>query len=487
MTFPSDDRAVELAGLLQRIETLRAEIAAEAPKLLARWGAGADAATGLVNLAEYVALRRNDLASLQTRLSFFGLTTLGRSEARVAATLEALAVTLGRLTGASAAPYPAESVMRAGQDALAAACLEIFGQPRSGAHTPVMATLPTEAANEPALVERLFHAGMDVARINCAHDDAGAWGRMIANIRAAERRLGGACKVFMDIAGPKCRIVAVRGPERLRVFRGDRIMLAKHCGGAGPVAITPSFPQIIDQLDTGSEIWINDGKIGARVVGRAAGGLELEIFAARSRGERLKVEKGLNFPTTELDLSPLTKKDFADLDFIAQNADIVGYSFVQRAKDVELLQDHLAARRAGKPQQPLALKIETPLAVRNLPELLVQAVSHGPTAVMIARGDLAVELGFARLSEMQEELLWLCEAAHVPVIWATQVLDQFVREGVMSRAETTDAAMAQRADCVMLNKGERLAEGITLLRDILARMDRFHAKNFARLSPLRAW
>jgi pyruvate kinase len=133
------------------------------------------------------------------------------------------------------------------------------------------------------------------------------------------------------------------------------------------------------------------------------------------------------------------------------------------------------------------LKIETPLAVRNLPQLIIQSAKRNPTAVMIARGDLAVELGFARLSEVQEELLWLCEAAHAPVIWATQVLDQFVKEGVFSRAETTDAAMAQRADCVMLNKGPHLVEAVALLRDILARMDRHHIKKFARFARLSAW
>ena len=133
------------------------------------------------------------------------------------------------------------------------------------------------------------------------------------------------------------------------------------------------------------------------------------------------------------------------------------------------------------------LKIETPLAVRNLPRLIVQSALHHPTAVMIARGDLAVELGFARLSEMQEEMLWLCEAAHVPVIWATQVLDQFIKDGAPSRAETTDAAMAQRAECVMLNKGPYLAEAVTFLRDVLARMDRHQSKKFARFTPLRAW
>ena len=198
---------------------------------------------------------------------------------------------------------------------------------------------------------------------------------------------------------------------------------------------------------------------------------------------RLKPGKGVNFPSTELDLPPLTSKDFRDLDFIAEHADLIGYSFVQRVDDIELLQDHLVARAPKREPPGLVLKIETPLAVRNLPHLILQSAAHNPTAVMIARGDLAVELGFARLTEMQEEILWLCEAAHTPVVWATQVLDNYVRDGVASRAEMTDAAMAQGAECVMLNKGPYLAEGVAFLRDVLTRMDRHRDKEIRPLRP----
>ena len=221
----------------------------------------------------------------------------------------------------------------------------------------------------------------------------------------------------MDIAGPKCRVEKLRAPQKYRAHKGDHLLLLADLDTQprGRVAIEPSFPEIIDQLEIGAQLWINDGKIGARVVAKAKGEAEIEVFGARGKGERLKVEKGLNFPTTELKLPPLTAKDFADLDFVAEHADLIGFSFVQNPSDIELLQDHLAARRGERPPPPLVLKIETPLAVRNLPRLILQSMKHNPTAVMIARGDLAVELGFARLSEMQEEMLWLCEAAHVPV------------------------------------------------------------------------
>ena len=492
-----DDTQRDLRDLLSRITALREDIAREAPVLLAKWGArdslgdaAADAFENRVlNLADYVVLRRHDLSELQLRLASYGLSSLGRGEAKVRCAIDSVAASLRRLCGETDAPYPPPGQRQAGQEALHEECERIFGRAQAGPHTRVMATLPSEAATDAELAARLLEAGMDCARINCAHDDADAWARMIANIRAARERLGRPCRVLMDIAGPKCRVEKLRAPLKYRAHKGDRLVLVADLDAQreGRIAVEPSFPEIIDQLEIGAQLWINDGKIGARVVSATKGVAEIEVFCARAKGERLKPEKGLNFPTTELRLPPLTAKDFADLDFVAEHADLIGFSFVQKPADVELLQDHLAARRGGKPARPLILKIETPLALRNLPRLIVQSAKHNPTAVMIARGDLAVELGFARLSEMQEEMLWLCEAAHVPVIWATQVLDQFVREGVSSRSETTDAAMAQRADCVMLNKGPYLAEGIAYLRDILVRMDRHHAKKFSRFTPLSAW
>jgi pyruvate kinase len=132
------------------------------------------------------------------------------------------------------------------------------------------------------------------------------------------------------------------------------------------------------------------------------------------------------------------------------------------------------------------LKIETGLAVKNLPRLIVQGAGDRPLGVMIARG-LAVEIGFPRLSEIQEEILWVWEAAHVPVIWATEVSASLVADGRPSRAETTDAAMAQRTECLVLNKGPHLAEAVAVMADVLRRMDRHMAKKTARLSALSSW
>ena len=487
---PADD----LGRLLAEVTALRFEVKREGATLVNQWSvpiSEPEVAARAANLGHYVALRGHDLIDLQYRLAAHGLSSLGRSEARVVPALEALITTLRRLCGETRNPYPTPALMRAAQDDLDAEATRLFGVARGGGpRARILVTLPSEAANDAPFIERLLAAGMDCARINCAHDDAAAWPRMIANIRAAEAKLGLSCKILMDIAGPKCRVTSVRAPPKYRIQRGDRLEIAMRLDdpNKGPNAFTISFPRIVEQLQIGSEVSIDDGKAAARVIEKSPGSALIEVYAAREKGVRLKLDKGVNFPSTEIELTPLTPKDFRDLDFVAANADLVGFSFVQRVEDVELLQDHLTARRPRKaPPQAIVLKIETPLAVRNLPRLILRSLAHNPTAVMIARGDLAVEIGFARLSEMQEEILWLCEAAHTPVVWATQVLDQFVRDGIASRSEMTDAAMAQGAECVMLNKGPHLVEGVTFLRDVLTRMDRHHTKKFERYARLTTW
>ncbi|QGM96755.1 pyruvate kinase [Methylocystis parvus] len=476
------DAKKELVALKDEVASLRAAVISEGEARLVDWGLAAPGEDGARNLALYLSLRSRDLSALQLRLAAFGLSSLGRSEADVLTSLDALLATLRRLCGEKA-DYP----MREADDPLKRACDAVFG-PAAERRTRIMATLPSEAADDPTLVSALIAAGMDCARINCAHDEARAWRRMAGHVRAAAERQGRACRILMDIGGPKLRIEAVRGPEKCRLGAGDRLILTERLDPRGKgVVASLNFPEAVKELKLGMEISFDDGKAAGRVVARGDAGVEVEILSARAKGLRLKPGKGVNLPTVELGLSPLTEKDLADLDSVAELADLVGFSFVQRVEDISLLEAELAARRGDRPPPGLVLKIETPLAVRNLPRLIVRAAARQPTAVMIARGDLAVEVGFARLSEMQEEVLWLCEAAHTPAIWATQVLDQLVHEGVASRAETTDAAMAQRADCVMLNKGAYLPQGVRFLRDVLDRMDRHQWKKFARLSRLKAW
>jgi len=244
----------------------------------------------------------------------------------------------------------------------------------------------------------------------------------------------------------------------------------------------------LDASKVGDRIYLDDGKLCAKVERKAPWGLLARVVMVDAKGLKLKPEKGLNFPDSHLRIEALTEKDRADLAFVAAHADGVEFSFVQSAADVNAIQQALALLRPKDWRNlSLVLKIETEQAVRNLPDMIVQAAGHQPTAIMIARGDLAVQIGFARMAEMQEEILWLGEAASIPVIWATQVMEHLVAKGTPSRGEMTDAAMAARAECVMLNKGPYLLEAIDLLRPLFQRMDNNQHKKTPQLRMLRSW
>jgi pyruvate kinase len=252
-----------------------------------------------------------------------------------------------------------------------------------------------------------------------------------------------------------------------------------------PAHIACTLPQVLDQVRTGERVWFDDGKIGGVIRNVTKDWLEVEITQARDGGEKLVGDKGINFPDSELDLPALTDKDLADLDAVAQEADMVGLSFVQQASDVYLLREQLD--RLGRNDIGIVLKIETLKGFENLPELMLAAMSGGCAGVMIARGDLAVECGYERLAEVQEEILWCAEAAHMPVIWATQVLETLAKTGVPSRAEISDAGLGVRAECVMLNKGPSITDAIRTLDDILRRMGSHQEKKRSLLRALRSW
>jgi pyruvate kinase len=204
---------------------------------------------------------------------------------------------------------------------------------------------------------------------------------------------------------------------------------------------------------------------------------------AKSSGSRLRGDKGINFPKSDIRLRGLTETDKTNLEFVAQHADAVGLSFVRKPKDIIALQEEL--KKYPSHQLSIIPKVETVKGFNALPKLLLATMRQYPAGVMIARGDLAVECGWERLAEIQEEILWMCEAAQLPVIWATQVLERKTKKGRPSRAEITDAAMSQRADCVMLNKGPHILAAITMLDNILRRMQDHQHKKTPKLGKLK--
>jgi pyruvate kinase len=488
--------ARQLAGarrLRDRLVQLRSEVLVEGGEIFDRWRPSIERQDFLGsarNLAHYLALRHHDLREMQLELMPLGLSSLGRCEARVLPNLNAVLMALDSLCGvpAEGSGVADKETFFRGHELLRVQTEAVLGPTPARRDVRVMVTLPSEAATSHELVRELVAGGMDVARINCAHDDESGWTRMAEHVRSAAAEAGHSCRVCFDLSGPRSRIASTTIPRDGRVRREDRLLMT-----ASPVPIASewelqfecSLPEALSELEEGDEVWVNEGRLGAKVERRLDHGVLLRITEARDKGEHVRVEKGLNFPTLELEIDPLTDADLRALDAVAPVADLIGYSFVQRPDDIAHLQQELEAR--GAAAVGLVAKVETRLAVANLPELIVQGAGHQPLAIMIARGDLAVEVGSRRMAEIQEELLWLCEAAHVPVIWATQVLDNFVKKGARHRAELTDAAMAERAECVMLNKGPYASEAVRLLDDVLGRMEGHQFKKTSRMRALRSW
>lgn len=311
----------------------------------------------------------------------------------------------------------------------------------------------------------------------------------------------------MHLDGPRSSTTVGALPavaQSLRVAMGDVVTLTADpepaVPGSMPTSPTTShiredaprrfrigctLPAALVAVKAGHSVWFDDGKIGGRACAVRPGEVDVEITMASPGGSNLKAARGINLPDARLDLPAIAPEDEPIVNFALGHADIVGLSFAQRVADVQ----DLCRRIAASPRVGLGmvLKIETAQGFHLLPELLLAGMASERIGVMVARGDLAVECGFERLAEIQDEMLWLCDAAHVPVIWATQVLDQMARTGLPSRAEVSDAAMASRAECVMLNKGPHITQAVATLDDILRRMETHQRKKEPLLRRLKSW
>lgn len=387
--------------LLDEMRRVREEVRNEAAELMERWEPmlqREEFRASAENFAHYLALRRIDLRPLQAALVPWGVASIGRCEARVMTTLNSIIANLQMISHANAEEIrPRREDFLYGEAALHRHSEAVLGPPPEGRETRILVTLSARAAEDPEHVKNLVLTGMNCARINCAHDNTEVWAAMIANVRAAAQANGRSCHVLMDLAGPKIRTRQVLTPaDRKTVKAGDKVFLSF----AKPVANDEfgfqtccTMPSVMQQVAVGATASIKDGLIQGVIDEVRPEGLVMRVVRTPPEGQPLQKEKGINFPGTALRLSPLTPDDLKNLDFVAAQADIVSYSFVQEPEDIALLQNEILKRRPDRPPMPIVAKIETQLAFDNLPDLIVQAAGANPFAVMIARGDLAVEVG----------------------------------------------------------------------------------------------
>jgi pyruvate kinase len=590
------------AELLHDLQALQSELqefqALSAARLA---GVHAQHQAGSMNMVHYLALRQRDIRPLQKRLAAAGLSSLGRLESHVLANINAIVDLLRCALGKSEPGDLPASPGASDPNPLELNTNALFGKPPLNRRSRIMVTLPADAADDYALIKHLLDAGMDCARINCAHDSAEVWARMIEHIKHARRETGRHCRILMDMGGPKLRTGEIapgpavvkwkphrdtwgnvlapariwiypdgdgphtpapadaslpvppdwlataragdvieftdaRGAKRklklvdqaaagfwgeatrtaylapgmelklqratgrhgrhtvstatvgnippqpgsIRLQNGDHLTLTReqlpgHSAQfdkkgrlLNTATIACSLPEVFSCAKPGERILIDDGRIGGVIRSVGKNKILVEITKAREEGEKLLSYKGINLPDTRLEVSALTAQ--------------VGLSFARTPDDVANLQNQL--HRLNATQLGIVLKVETRAGFENLPEILFTLMHSPNVGVMIARGDLAVESGYERLAELQEEILWIAEAAHLPVIWATQVLDQLSRTGKPTRAEITDAAMGVRAECVMLNKGTHILEAMETLNDLLHRMQSHQLKKSALLRRL---
>ncbi|EGD58711.1 Pyruvate kinase [Novosphingobium nitrogenifigens DSM 19370] len=488
--------------LLTQIDALIDNVERDSHAILARWepwDIRPDFKASAENLAAYLALRRHDLRELQRALMPLGLSSLGRLESRVMPALRAVRHALAVLAGDQDEGAVTAATFFEGEERLETRAQALFGAVHHNRLAAMMVTCPSEAAEEPDFFAHLNERGIEALRINCAHDTPERWAAMITNARSAQTDERPPFAIFMDLAGPKLRTGEIRARGKTtRLHDGDLIAVVAPDAIETKVPATPwgkvdftiacTLPEAIAAARAGERLLIDDGRIACTILDADGATLIARVDRTRAKGMKPKPEKGINLPDTDLSIPALTPADREALPFVAAHADGIDYSFVQTAEDVATLQAELAHLRPDDWNTiALVLKIETARAVQHLPDIIVRAAARQPIAVMIARGDLAIEIGFARLAEMQEEILWIAEAAQVPVIWATQVMEHLVKEGMPNRGELTDAAMAARAECVMLNKGPFLLEALDWLDVLLARMEDHVHKKTPQLRRLRSW
>ena len=602
-----DDLLKELDELLEGMADHAKQYEDKIAKVHPRHTVGAE------NVVDYAYLRGHDHSKLQAALSRVGATRLSTTEPCVRARIQAAHNVVSSIQGKEMKYSFAEinHKMAQADDLLEEHSELLLGTSPNESPALIMVTLPAEAAEDYELVLGFAQAGMDLARINCAHDGPEVWKKMIANVRRAEKEIGHKLDISMDLAGPKIRTAGIadgpavgrarvtrdeagvvltrsklwitrkpyttdtaqppvpeglpgrpalpvqvdagwfdrltvgaqimvhdtRGSRRyftvtdltpdgalaqgernayiadgtllecvyertrvsgiptttrkLRLEAGDKLILTTDQSDAdlelpGVPKIGCTLPVAVTAIKVGEEVLFDDGAIASHAISVDKRGEEtevtLEIDRTKVGGANLAAYKGINLPDTELPLPSLTEEDEENLKVIGEYADMAAVSFIRTPEDVAYVLERMPREDLG-----LLLKIETIPGFENLPLVLLEGLQHERFGVMIARGDLAVELGFARMAEVPQQIQAVAEAAHIPTVMATQILENLAKNGLPSRAEITDAAVALRSECVMLNKGPHITDAIKILDKMAKKLGKSQRKNRIMLRHIHSW
>ncbi|NUM87874.1 MAG: pyruvate kinase [Bdellovibrionales bacterium] len=316
-------------------------------------------------------------------------------------------------------------------------------------------------------IQDLMRRGMDVARLNCSHGSHADLKKLVENVRQASRDQHRPVAILLDLQGPKIRIGKFPdGPVEVRT--GDKVTITtRETEPCSATRLSTTYQELPRDVRSGDRILLDDGNVELRVLGVTGGEVETEVVF----GGRLSNHKGMNLPGVKTSIPSLTEKDRKDLIFgLEHDVDYVALSFVREPSDVrdvqQLIHTHLK-------NTPVIAKIEKPEAVRNIDDII--AVADG---VMIARGDMAVEISPQMVPSVQKKIVHKCNVAGVPVIIATQMLESMIEHARPTRAEASDVANAvfDGADAVMLSGetagGKHPIQTVQIMTDIVKQAER---------------
>jgi pyruvate kinase len=308
--------------------------------------------------------------------------------------------------------------------------------------TKIVATIGP-ASRSPEVLKQMVQAGMSVARLNFSHGSYEDHAQTVALIRLVSQELDTPITIFQDLQGPKIRVGDMPAGG-MKLLEGNLLTLVPIAEfNHQPNTAGIDYPFLAEEAEPGTQILLDDGLLELSV--KAIYNNAVECFVVK--GGLLKSHKGVNLPSLNLQLPSMTEKDMQDLEFgLAQGVDWVSLSFVRKAEDVQVLKQFLAER--GKADVPVLAKIEKPQAIQNLEEILAEC-----NAIMVARGDLGVEIPPERVPKLQKYIIRRCNQLGIPVITATQMLESMIQNPRPTRAEASDVANAivDGTDAVMLS------------------------------------